>query len=82
MEEDNRKLEEIDQNIGQLKSAVQKHDMAIEDLLEEWEDKKSEKDGFRKRIQDCEQSENLLLELFESYQGQTDRRNNQLGLFI
>lgn len=70
LEEDNRKLEEIDQNVGQLKAAVQKHDMAIEDLLEEWEDKKSEKDGFRKRIQDCEQSENLLLELFETYQEQ------------
>ena len=70
LQEENRKLEEIDQNIGQLKAAVQKHDMAIEDLLEEWEDKKSKKDDFRKRIQDCEQSENLLLELFESYQEQ------------
>lgn len=70
VEKDGRGLEKIEQNIEQLKAAVQKHDMAIEDLLEEWEDKETQKDGFRERLHDCEQSENLLLELFESYQEQ------------
>lgn len=65
-----RGIEETNRNIGQLKAAVQKHDMAIEDLLEEWEDKESEKECLRKRIHDSEQAENLLLELFESYQEQ------------
>lgn len=70
VEESSRRLAEIDQNIGQLKTAVQKHDMAIEDLLDEWADKDSQEDSFRKQMQDCEQSENLLLELFEAYQEQ------------
>lgn len=70
LERGSRRLEEMDQNIGQLKTAVQKHDMAIEDLLDEWDDRESEKDSFRKRMQECVQSENLLLDLFESYQEQ------------
>lgn len=68
--EGGKRLEEIDQNMGQLKAAVQKHDMAIEDLLDEWDSRESEKESFRKQIQEWEQSETLLLELFESYQEQ------------
>lgn len=65
-----RGWEETNQSIGQLKAAVQKHDMAIEDLLEEWEEQETEKDGLRKSMQDCERSGKLLLELFEAYQDQ------------
>lgn len=64
------KLEEIEQNIGQLRTAVQKHDMAIEDLLEKWEAKESEKDSVRGQLLKYEQSEDALLALFESYQEQ------------
>lgn len=41
--------------VSKLQPAIQKHDMAIEDLLDEWEEQKNEK---------------LLLELFEGYQEQ------------
>lgn len=68
--EGSRKLEEIDRSIGQLRTAVQKHDMSMEDLLEKWEDKESERDGIRKQTLEYEQSENMLLGLFESYQEQ------------
>ncbi len=64
------KLEGIDQDIGQLRTEVQKHNMAVEDLLDEWEDRKSEKDSARKQMLEYEQSEKNLLELFESYQEQ------------
>ena len=67
MNENGRKLEGIDQDISRLQAAVQKHDMAIEDLLEEWEEKESEKDSIRKRMMEYEQSENLLLDLFVCY---------------
>ena len=63
-------LEGIGQDIGRFQTAVQKHDMAIEDLLEEWEEKESEKDSIRKRMMEYEQSENLLLDLFVCYQEQ------------
>ena len=32
----NRQLEDLTEKIGRMQTAVQKHDMAMEDLLEEW----------------------------------------------
>ncbi len=70
LEEDSGKLEEMGRCTGELRTAVQKHDMAIEDLLEKLEENESEREEAGKRILECERSENLLLELFESYQEQ------------
>ncbi len=70
MQENSEKLEEIGRCIEQLRTAVLKHDMAIEDLLEKLEENESEREESGKQILECRQSEKLLLELFESYQEQ------------
>jgi predicted nuclease with TOPRIM domain len=44
--------------------------MSIEDLLEEWEEKRSDEADVRSRFQEGERSENLLLKVFEAYQEQ------------
>lgn len=68
--EENRKLETMNQNISQLQKSVQKHDMAIEDLLEEWDEKKSDEDNIKEKFREYENNERYLLELFEEYQEQ------------
>lgn len=66
-----RELENsMNQNLSRLHSDVHKHDMAIEDLLDEWAEKKSDEDSVNARLQESAQTEKLLLELFESYQEQ------------
>lgn len=60
----------MNQNFSQLHSDVHKHDMAIEDLLDEWAEKKSDEDDVTARLQESAQTEKLLLELFEAYQEQ------------
>lgn len=64
---DDKNLENINQNIAVLQSAVNKHDMAIDDLLDEWEEKSSDESSTQKLLQECRQNENQLLELFEAY---------------
>ncbi len=70
----NKAVTELDgrlgQNINQLHTAVQKHDMAIEDLLDEWEEKKSDEQGIQDRFREHAHTEKLLLDLFEAYQEQ------------
>lgn len=70
MQENSEKLEEIGRCTEQLRTAVLKHDMAIEDLLEKLEENESEREESGKRILECRETEKLLLELFESYQEQ------------
>lgn len=61
---------QMNQSFSQLHSDVHKHDMAIEDLLDEWAEKKSDEDDVTARLQEAAQTEKLLLELFEAYQEQ------------
>ena len=65
------------QTIGQLESRldglhsdVHKHDMAIEDLLDEWDEKKSDEKEVQAQLQEASQTETLLLSMFETYQEQ------------
>lgn len=60
----------LEQQLSQLHSEVHKHDMAIEDLLDEWEEKKSDEESVKARQQESDQTEQLLLGLFEAYQEQ------------
>ena len=60
----------LEQQLGQLQSDVHKHDMAIENLLDEWEEKKSDEESVKARQQESDQTEQLLLGLFEAYQEQ------------
>ncbi len=60
----------LNKNISQLHTDVQKHNMAIEDLLDEWDEKKSDEASVRKSIQESEHTEQQLLQLFETYQEQ------------
>lgn len=66
----NRQLEEVNQKVGQLQLSVQKHDMAIEDLLDEWEEKRSDEADVKARFQEGTRRENQLLKVFEVYQEQ------------
>lgn len=60
----NQRLEE---GITHLQSAVNKHNMAVEDLLEEWEDKRSEEELASIKIKELEAMEEQFLKLFETY---------------
>lgn len=64
------RLDEVARQIGQLQTSVQKHDMAIEDLLAEWEERSADEADAKARFREQERSEGLLLELFEAYQEQ------------
>ena len=66
----NRQSEELTEKIGRLQTTVQKHDMAMEDLLEEWEEKRSDEKEVKERFRELEQNESRLLALFETYQEQ------------
>lgn len=63
-------ISSLEQKISQLHSDVHKHDMAIEDLLDEWEEKKSDEESVNACLQEAERTESLLLGLFEAYQEQ------------
>ncbi len=60
----------MDQGFRQLQSAVQKHNMAIEDMLDEWEDWQSDEKGTRQRLRELEENEKRLLRLIEAYEQQ------------
>lgn len=63
-------LQQMDNRINQIQADVHKHDMALEDLLDEWAEKKSDEDNINTLLQESIQAEKLLLELFEAYQEQ------------
>lgn len=63
-------LEDFGQNISKLQAAVQKHDMAIEDLIEEWEEKRSDEQETKEQFQALWKGEQCFLDLFEAYQEQ------------
>lgn len=60
----------LEQQLNQLQTDVHKHDMAIEDLLDEWDEKKSDEESVKTRELEAVQTEKLLLSLFEAYQEQ------------
>ena len=62
----NRQSEELTEKIGRLQTTVQKHDMAMEDLLEEWEEKRSDEKEVKERFRELEKNESRLLALFET----------------
>ncbi len=68
--EKNGQIEMINQNIANFQSVIQKHDMAIEDLLDEWEEKHSDEEMVQKQLLDYQKNEKQLLALFEAYQEQ------------
>lgn len=63
-----KQLEHMNQISGQLPSVVSKHNMAIEDLLDEWADKRSGEELMQQTLTQLQQSEKQLLELLEAYQ--------------
>ncbi|MCI9378997.1 MAG: nucleotide exchange factor GrpE [Eubacterium sp.] len=63
-------LEDLGQNISKLQTAIHKHDMAIEDLLEEWEEKRSQEEEAKEQFSAFKRERNAFLELFEAYQEQ------------
>lgn len=63
-------ISDIKQNIAKLHTSVNKQDMALEDLIEEWGDRKSDEENINAQIREYAQNERRLLELFEAYQEQ------------
>ena len=61
---------DMSRNLEQLQRTVREQGMSVEDLLEEWSERKSAEDSLRE--QHCEHTENEqhLLGLFEAYQEQ------------
>lgn len=66
----NKQFDGMNENISRLQTMVQKHDMAMEDLLEEWEERRSDEEEVRERFRVQKQNEDHLLALFEGYQEQ------------
>ncbi len=70
----NKQLEQLSQNLTQnftqLQSSVRKHNIAIEDLLDEWSERHSDETYVKDKIKELTQNENHLLKLFEAYQEQ------------
>lgn len=63
-------LKEINQNITKFQSSVDKQDMAVEDLIEEWNEKQSDTEHVKEQFREHAQQERRLLDLFEAYQEQ------------
>ncbi len=63
-------LEDLGQNIGKLQAGVHKHDMAIEDLLEEWEERHSAEEEAKEQLRTFQKESTAFLELFGAYQEQ------------
>lgn len=61
---------QLESRLDGLHSDVHKHDMAIEDLLDEWDEKKSDEKEVQAQLQEASQTETLLLSMFETYQEQ------------
>lgn len=66
----NEHSQTLNQKLSQLQSSVHKHDMAIEDLLDSWEERQSEETHIRNQFREFEQNEQHLLALFDAYQEQ------------
>lgn len=60
----------IDQRLSDFHSTIQKHDMALEDLLDEWEERQSDEQAVQGRMKELEQNEARLLTLVEAFQEQ------------
>ena len=65
-----KQLDDMGQNINKLQTAANKHDMAIEDLLEEWEEKQSEDTELKEQFRTYKKENRCFLDLFEAYQEQ------------
>lgn len=63
----NQNLGQLEDQFHQLRTDVHKHDMALEDLLDEWAEKKSDEESVNARLKEASQTERLLLDLFEAY---------------
>ncbi len=66
----NARLSDMDRNLQQLQNSVREQGISVEDLLEEWSERKSVEDGLRKQLHESVENEGHLLELFEAYQEQ------------
>lgn len=70
----NQKITNLDSGIHQqlsgFHSIIQKHDMVLEDLLDEWEERKSDAQAVQDRFAQMEQNETQLLALIEASQEQ------------
>ena len=66
----NVRMGDVSQSLGQLQMSVREQGMSVEDLLEEWNDRKEEEDSARERFREYVKDEQHLLELFEAYQEQ------------
>lgn len=69
-DEANRKTEELTKKLGQLQVQLNKHDMSIEDLLEELEQRSLDDDKLQICMDEHERSKRAFLDLFEAYQEQ------------
>lgn len=70
----NQKITDLDSGINEhlsgFHSIIQKHDMALEDLLDEWEERQSDEQTVQNRFEEMKQNESQLLALIEASQEQ------------
>lgn len=62
-----KNLEQVVQDVGQLRASANKHDMSIEDMLETWEEKEERENELRDAIKNLQETEQKLLSVFEIY---------------
>lgn len=68
--EGNAQIGNMTQSMAQLQRSVREQGMSVEDLLEEWNERKADDDGVKERFREYAKDEQRLLELFEAYQDQ------------
>lgn len=66
----NAQAADMSRNLEQLQRSVREQGMSVEDLLEEWSERKSVEDSLREQLCEHAENEQHLLELFEAYQEQ------------
>lgn len=70
VQDGNAHMADTDRDLKQLQGCVREQGMSIEDMLEEWNERKTTEDMLREQLGACEKEQGLLLELFEAYQEQ------------
>ena len=62
------KVEQMQQQMNNFEKTLKRHDMSLEDLLDEWSERKSDESEIRDQMRSLRETEEKFLKLFEVYQ--------------
>ncbi|MCI6996115.1 MAG: nucleotide exchange factor GrpE [Oliverpabstia sp.] len=62
------KVEQMQQQMNDFEKTLKRHDMSLEDLLDEWSERQSDESQIRDQMRSLRETEEKFLKLFEVYQ--------------